>query len=266
MCLNGLLAGLGDTMSKHALVAVSLFAMLQIAPLWAQDTSAVNVQSSCAHWGNLRLDKNKQFRGDSKDLYQTGVCWGYFNGLMDGIDNTGGWQLSDKTVGAFRIKRQAINSTWDVVRAFYTYVDANPLAKGKPAWSVLQNVLTTNGLATFVPQTTQAQTSALSNDCKSGANNVNTQFNSDSELKAIDTPTLASVYAKLGNCLDTKGLTDADSVLILTAEVEANAALLSRAVNVLDRHALLPELRAERSTSTRNKTVSNVPSDIPTEQ
>ena len=131
---------------------------------------------SCARTGTLRLDRNKQFKGDSKDLYQTGVCFGYFTGLIDGMDNTGGWQLSNKSVAAFQIKREAINSTWDVVRAFYAYVDANPLAKGKPAWSVLQNVLTTNGLATFVPQTTQAQTSALSSECKTGANNVNTQF------------------------------------------------------------------------------------------
>lgn len=252
-------------MTDRVLVAVFFCAMLQIVPLWAQDSSAVNVQSSCAHWSNLRLDKNKQFKGDSKDLYQTGVCFGYFTGLIDGMDNTGGWQLSDKTVAAFQIKREAINSTWDVVRAFYAYVDANPLAKGKPAWSVLQNVLTTNGLATFVPQTPQGQPSALSTECRSGANNVNTQFNSDRDLKAIDTPTLASVYEKLGNCLDGKGLSDADSVLLLTAEVEANAALLNRAVAVLDRHKLLPELRAELPTSTQNKTVSNVPNEMPTE-
>jgi hypothetical protein len=252
-------------MQNRVLLAGLFFAMLQVVPLRAQDSSAVNVQSSCAHWSNLRLDKNKQFKGDSKDLYQTGVCFGYFTGLIDGMDNTGGWQLSNKSIAAFQIKREAINSTWDVVRAFYAYVDANPLAKGKPAWSVLQNVLTTNGLATFVPQTTQAQTSALSSECKTGANNVNTQFNSDTELKNVDTATLASVYEKLGDCLDTKGLSDADSVLLLTAEVEANAALLTRAVTVLDRHQLLPELKAERSTSLRKKTVSNVPSEMPTE-
>lgn len=253
-------------MTNRVLVVISILAALQFSPLQAQDSSAVNVQSSCAHWGNLRLDKNKQFKGDSKDLYETGVCLGYFSGLMDGMDNTGGWQLSDKTIGGFQIKRQSINSTWDVVRAFYSYVDANPLAKGKPAWSVLQNVLTTNGLATFVPQATpQSQTSALSSECKTGANNVSTQFNSDSELKSVDSATLASVYQQLGNCLDTKGLTDADTVLILTAEVEANAVLLSRAVDVLDRHSLLPELRAARSPFTRNKTVSNAPSEMPIE-
>lgn len=87
-----------------------------------------------------------------------------------------------------------------------------------------------------------------------------TQFNSDNELKAIDSPTLASVNGKLRDCMNTKGLTDTDSVLLLVAENEANIVLLDRAVNVLDRHALLPELRAERSTSTRNTTVSHVPS------
>ncbi len=125
---------------------------------------------------------------------------------------------------------------------------------------VLQGVLTSNGLATFVPQTTQQEPSALSNECTTGANNVITQFNSDNELKAIDSPTLASVNGKLRDCMNTKGLTDTDSVLLLVAENEANIVLLDRAVNVLDRHALLPELRAERSTSTRNTTVSHVPS------
>src|ERR1700732_214302 len=100
---------LGERMSNCVLLAASLLAMLPIVPLWAQDSSAVNVQSSCAHWSNLRLDKNKQFKGDSKDLYQTGVCFGYFTGLIDGMDNTGGWQLSDKSVAAFQVKREAIN-------------------------------------------------------------------------------------------------------------------------------------------------------------
>lgn len=145
------------------------------------------------------------------------------------------------------------------MRAFYAYVEANPLSSGKPAWKVLQNVLTANGLATFVPETTHAQPSALSEDCRTGANNVNTQFNSDSKMKNVDTPTLVSIDEKLANCIDTKGLSEADSVLLLTAAVETNAALLDRAVMVLDRHALLPELRAERSTSTQNKTVSSAP-------
>lgn len=232
----------------------------------AQDTSAVNVQTSCAHWSKLRVDKHKQFKGDSDDLYQTGLCVGYFSGLMDGMDDTGGWKMSDGTVAAFQIKRSAINSTWDVIRAFYAYIDANPLAKGKPAWGVLQGVLTANGLASFVPQEQQAQPSALSNECKAGANNVIGQFNSDSDLKAIDTPTLVSVARKLRECLDTKGLSDADSVLLLFAQNQANMALLDRAVNVLDRHALLPELRAERSTSTRNTTASHVPSATGTDQ
>src|SRR5579872_2401368 len=130
----------------RALLTFSLLAVIQAVPLRAQDSSAVNVQSSCAHWNNLRLDKSKQFKGDGKDLYQTGICFGYFTGLIDGMDNTGGWQMADKTVGAFHIKRESINSTWDVVRAFYAYVEANPLSNGKPAWNVLQNVLTTNGL------------------------------------------------------------------------------------------------------------------------
>jgi hypothetical protein len=256
----------GCTVKTHTLVAVSVFVALHLPNLWAQDASAVNVQTSCAHWAKLRVDKHKQFKGGSDDLYQTGLCVGYFNGLMDGMDGTGGWQRSDGGTMVFQIKRSAINSTWDVIRSFYDYVDSNPLAKGKPAWSVLQSVLTANGLATLSPQTTQSQPSALSNECKAGANNVITQFDSDSDLTAIDTPTLGSVYSKLGECMQTKDLTTNDTVLLLTAEAEANTALLKRAMDVLERHALLPELRAERSTSTRTTTLSHAPNGTATEQ
>ncbi|MGB8583932.1 MAG: hypothetical protein WCD47_24175 [Candidatus Sulfotelmatobacter sp.] len=253
-------------MKNLALLVVTVFVPLFGSTVSAQDASAVNVQTSCAHWEKLRLDKHKQFKGGSDDLYETGLCLGYFDGLMDGMDNTGGWQHSDGSVGVFEIKRSAIASKWDVIRAFYAYVDATPLAKGKPAWSVLQSVLTANGLATFVPQETHPQPSVLNDECKTGANNVISQFNSDSDLKAIDTATLVSVSSKLRECLNTKGLTDADSVLLLFAQNQANLVLLDRAVNVLDRHALLPELRAERSTSTRNTTASHIPSGTGTEQ
>ncbi len=94
----------------------------------------MNVQTSCAHWAKVRVDKHKQFKGDSDDLYETGLCLGYFEGLMDGMDDTGGWQHSDGSAAIYQIKRSAIASPWDVIRAFYSYVDANPLAKGKPAW------------------------------------------------------------------------------------------------------------------------------------
>jgi len=250
-----------------ALIMVTALALpLLLGSLSAQDASAVNVQTSCAHWSKLRVDKHKQFKGDSDDLYQTGLCVGYFSGLMDGMDDTGGWKMSDGSFAVFQIKRSSINSTWDVIRAFYDYIDAHPLAKGKPAWGVLQGVLTTNGLASFVPQEVQAQPSALSNECKTGANNVIGQFKSDNELKVVDTPTLVSVNSKLNECLETKGLTDADSAILLEAQSEAGIVLLVRAMNVLDRHGLLRELRAEGSPSSGNSTLSRVPSGKPPEQ
>lgn len=233
--------------------------------LSAQDASAVNIQTNCAHWAKLRVDKHKQFKGDSDDVYQTGICVGYFSGLMDGMDDTGGWKMSDGSVAAFQIKRSSINSTWDVIRAFYAYLDANPLEKGKPAWSVLQGVLTENGLAKFVRQEQQARLSALSNECKTGATNLITQFKADNELKVVDTPTLVSVNSRLDECLETKGLTDADSALLLAAQSEASIALLERAMNVLDRHGLLRELRAEGSPSSQNSTLSRAPSDTAVE-
>lgn len=243
-------------------LGVCLLFLLGIPAAWTQDTSSVNVQTSCAHWGNLHLDKRKQFKGNSDDLYQTGMCVGYFSGLIDGMDETGGWRFPDGTTASFRVNRAQIDSTWDVVRAFYKYVDANPLEKGKPAWSVLQKVLTSNKLASFVQTDAPPQPAAstLSAQCKTGANNVIAQYNADSDLKAIDTPTLADVYAQLGECMSTKGISDADSVLVLSAATEANTVILTRALNTLDRHALMAEFRSDRTTTT-NKTVSNLPTD-----
>jgi hypothetical protein len=253
-------------MTNCVLILVAVLALPLLGQVSAQDESAVNVQSSCAHWSKLRLDKHKQFRGDSDDLYQTGLCVGYFSGLMDGMNDTGGWKSSDGTFNFFQINRSAINSEWDVIRAFYAYLDANPLAKGKPAWSVLQGVLLENGLAKFVPQEPQAHASALSNECKTGATNVITQFKSDNELKIVDTPTLVSVNSSLSECLETKGLTDSDSALLLEAQSKAGIVLLVRAMNVLDRHGLLRELRAEASPSSQKSTLSRVPSGKPEEQ
>ncbi len=254
-------------MKNLVLIVVSAFVLLPLrGSLSAQDTSAVNVQTSCAHWSKLRVDKHKQFKGDSDDLYQTGLCVGYFSGLMDGMDDTGGWRSSDGSLSVFQIKRSAITSTWDAIRAFYKYTDANPLASGKPAWSVLQTVLTSNGLATFTAQAEQPETSALTNECKTGADNVITQFSSDNELNAIDTSTLVTVNEKLEDCLGTKGLIPKDSVLLLTAHSESSITLLARAVRVLDHHELLPELRAERSASMQDRTASHAPKQMPREQ
>lgn len=246
-------------MKTLILLTATVLLLLIVGIASAQDASAVNIQTSCAHWAKLRVDKHKQFKGDSDDLYETGMCAGYFNGLMDGMDNTGGWRDSDGSLSVFQIKRSAINSTWDVIRAFYTYMDAKPLARGKPAWSVLQTVLTSNGLATFTPQREQPEVSALTNECKTGADNVIAEFSSDSELNAIDTSTLVTVNSKLEDCLGTKGLTAKDSVLLLTAHNESSIILLARAVRVLDHHELLPELKAERSMSTHDRTVSHSP-------
>src|SRR6266849_759519 len=108
-----------------AFVAVFLCANIT----YAQDYTAESVQASCAHWLKVHLNAKKEFKGNSKDVYQTGVCVGYFTGLMDGIDNTSGWG-DGKTTYVFHIERKSISSIWDVISAFYTYVRDNPLARG----------------------------------------------------------------------------------------------------------------------------------------
>lgn len=125
----------------------------------AQENKADTVVSSCAHWRSVKLDhKHNEFKGSPEDVYQTGVCIGYFEGLIDGLNDTGGWGTEGNLV--FHIDRQSVSSTWDVITAFYDYINANPLAKGKPAWQVLQIVLVNNRLAEFVP----SQRSSLANE------------------------------------------------------------------------------------------------------
>jgi hypothetical protein len=239
---------MGRWLVRFKTLALVAMLFMWVSSLWGQDASAVNVQTSCGHWAKLKLDKHKQFKGESDDLYQTGLCVGYFDGLMDGMDGTGGW-ISDGTTNYFHIKRTAINSTWDVIRSFYDHVDANPLEKGKPAWTVLQKVLTANGLATLSPETTQTRPSVLTQECKTGAQNVVNQFDSDTDLTAIDTPTLLSVYGKIANCMQTKGVTNEDSLLLFAAEAEASTALFSRAIFVLNKHELVPEFNVQRPPS-----------------
>lgn len=130
-----------------------LFNLLFCGAAAAQDSDAASVVTSCAHWASLKVDKHSQFKGSPEDLYQTGICVGYFEGLIDGLNGSGGWGTDGNLV--FQIDTKSIHSTWDVIRAFYAYVNDNPLAKGKPAWKVLQIVLVNNHLADFVPSQKQ---------------------------------------------------------------------------------------------------------------
>ncbi len=250
-------------MKAPNLAALTLFLLVALTcACFAQDNNNTSgaVESTCAHWAKLRLDKHKEFKGGSNDVYDTGGCYGYFKGLMDGMDNTGGWQLQDGTLGTFQIDWSQISSTWDVIQAFEEYVESTPLAKGKPAWNTLQHVLIANKLGSFAPQTS-AQASNLTDECKAGVKNVLNEFNADNNLKTIDTETLSSSVAKLLNCWNTPHLSDVDVELIASATAEAQAVLISRAMNVLTRNSLLPQFSAERSgPSSANKTLANIPS------
>jgi hypothetical protein len=136
-----------------------LLLLMHAACAYGQDSTAESAQAACAHWAKVHVDgKTKGFKGSSENVYQTGVCFGYFAGLMDGIDNTSGWG-DGKADYLFHIDRQSINSIWDVITAFYKYVSDNPLSKGKPAWKVLQTVLIENHLAGFQKVSSDAQAS-----------------------------------------------------------------------------------------------------------
>lgn len=79
----------------------------------------------------------------------------YFQGVMDGLNDTGGWGTNGNLV--FHIDRKSISSTLDVITEFEVkyYINSNSLAKGKPAWKILQIVLVNNHSAEFVPMQRQ---------------------------------------------------------------------------------------------------------------
>ena len=232
-----------------AVLLFSSLASAQSSTAVAEELKAADVQDSCAHWAKLHVDKHKEVKGDAKDVFHAGLCAGYVRGLIDGLDNTGGWRLSDGTVAGFEINRPGINSIRDVIQAFYAYVETTPLSKGKPAWEILQTVLLSNGLAGFIASTPQSQPSGLSNECKFGTISVLTQLGSDNELKDFDTSTLASTLRKLMECSSSASPSDSGSALVFMAQAELESILLVRATNVMNHHSLLPEFGLDRSSA-----------------
>jgi hypothetical protein len=73
------LARLKFTLRACSFVAVFLFGNIA----YAQDYTAESVQASCAHWLKVHINAKTEFKGNSEDVYQTGVCVGYFSGLME---------------------------------------------------------------------------------------------------------------------------------------------------------------------------------------
>jgi len=66
-------------MKNLAWIVVAAFVLLLLrSSVSAQDTSAVNVQTSCAHWAKVHVDKHKQFKGDSKRPVSDGRVLGLF--------------------------------------------------------------------------------------------------------------------------------------------------------------------------------------------
>lgn len=135
-------------MRKAILVVVSLFLSAAAFGQIGNGTAA-DLDSNCSNWSKLKLNKEKNFRGDQDAVYRTGVCYGYMLGLIDGMD---GWIATDNGRRVtIHVKKDDIKSTWDVITAFHTHLERYPLDKGKPAWSVLQTVLRTNGLMDVTP-------------------------------------------------------------------------------------------------------------------
>ena len=114
-----------------AVLLFSSLASAQSSMAVTEDLKAADVQDSCAHRAKLHVDKHKEVKGDAKDVFNAGLCAGYVRGLIDGLDNTGGWRLSDGTVAGFEINRSGINSIRDVIQAFYAYVETTPLIQGQ---------------------------------------------------------------------------------------------------------------------------------------
>lgn len=139
---------------RDILLFTAIVALL--APACTAQVSAEELKKTCsAALGSVR---NKAGQGkpeqwiwhkDNPDaIYSAGWCSGYIRGALQGLN---GMVLPlDKPV-ILRVKNDQIKSEWDVEAAFVQYMNANPLANGKPADVVLLTVLVDNGIVETTP-------------------------------------------------------------------------------------------------------------------
>lgn len=230
--------------SAAATLAAALIMTIPALCQSRKKATARTLKSNCDSIARLKVGR-KKVRGNWQDIFSAGRCYGYVDGLIDGMDDVG---LSGEggRPEVLNIDRAEISSTQDVVQAFRAYVAANPLSRGKPAWRVLLQVLEKGGLASLSPARVPVPASQLTARCAKIATNIQSEFRNDPALTPIDTPTLGSADSALAACLNTDGLTTTDKNEILGSLVEVEAALLGRADHVLSSNGLSLAFRTYR--------------------
>jgi hypothetical protein len=116
-------------------------------------TTAKALSDSCqkilSALGSKGTAKGKWDGNRPEDIYASGQCEGFIEGWMDGID--GAILTNDKGPILLQIKRSQITDSWDIAAALVKHLNEVPLDAGKPADTVLRNILAQNDLITLTP-------------------------------------------------------------------------------------------------------------------
>jgi len=99
--------------------------------------------------GSKGATKGKWDGRRPEDIYASGQCEGFIEGWMDGID--GAILTNDKGPLLLQVKRSQIADSWTIAAALVKHLSAVPLDAGKPADTVLRNILIQNELITLTP-------------------------------------------------------------------------------------------------------------------
>lgn len=120
--------------------------LLCLLPVGAQaaTVTASTLSDTCQHANRAINVKGKWDGKKPEDVYATGQCEGFLEGWIAGID---GAILNDKgTFYVVTVKHDQIANVWAIADALSKHLADKPLEGGKPADTVLQDILATNGL------------------------------------------------------------------------------------------------------------------------
>ena len=133
-----------------------LLMLASLAPACAAQITAGELKDTCSSAQSAVRNKAVQGKPEQwkweKDkpnaIYSAGWCSGYVRGALQGLN---GMVLPLEKPVVLRVKSEEIKSEWDVVAAFLQYMNANPLANGKPADVVLLTALVDHDMIESTP-------------------------------------------------------------------------------------------------------------------
>lgn len=146
---------LGSPM-RISFLTVLLLVMGCFAVRPAHAVSASDLSDTCQKAGTAISGKGKWDGKRPEAIYAAGQCEGFIEGWIAGIN---GSILNGKNgLVIVSVREDQIKSMWDIAQALAQHLKDAPLDSGKPADSVLQQILLDSGLITTSPAPTASPT------------------------------------------------------------------------------------------------------------